>query len=294
MLQKHNQTKAPLPFPQWLEKHYPKNTPARSFLKMIGALDLAYLMYRAKTPARRSSKSTGGTKKVQKKVVPQVIPAMPLKVEDYKKPAIKKSAKPRTKKPAKPEVSEELTIEFEHKPEPIKEKVMEPVVEIEPEPLILNEEPIIEKPAKPSHGKTMWLDNEHLEDADLRKTHHKLETNGIAVAFETLYGDDEEETALVVNNVSWRALLTSPALNLSKMVQIVRATYGEVYILGRMALGAMSGEGYVSSHEATRIVETLASAKNKTIDVDVEYHDKDATSKKRGAHTIRIRFERLS
>lgn len=283
-----------LPFPAWVEKKYPKKTPARSFLQMIGALDVAYLMYRMNKQPETSS----AVQPVMK------IPVMPLKVEDYKRPAPKKQTKPRTKKPTKPkkvEQDEGLTMEFEYKAEPLPSPGRQAGGRrgvggeaIEPEPLVLQEEPIVKKPAKVSRSKTAWLDDERLEDIDLRKTDLKLETNGIAVAFETSHSDDEEETVIVVNDVSWRALLTSPALNLSKMLQVAKVSYGELYVLGRMALGAMSGEGYIDADEAARIVSELSAAKNKTVELDVQYHDKDKTSKKRSTNTMVIRFERVS
>ncbi len=221
---------------------------------------------------------------------------------EIKKPRVKKPAKPRVKKPTEPEATEELTIEFEHKPEPVQQRMIEPApaILIEPEPLeLINETVTTDSPSPGGRAAEMergpggeaWLDDERLEDADLRKTELKLAIDGITVAFEMAYGD-EDETLMVVNDVSWRAMLTSPALNLSKMVQILRVSYGELYILGRMALGAMSGDGYITASSAAEVVRALAAATGKTLELDVSYYDKDNTSKKRIAQTIHIRFER--
>jgi hypothetical protein len=271
----------PLPFPAWMEKKYPHKTAARSFLKMIGALDIAYLMYRMGTK----------TETTEKPQTSHMIPAMPLKVEEYKKPQTKKAVKPRAKKPAAPKKEPELTVEFEHKPEPLKTP-REPLPTIEPEPLELEAEAIMETPAAKKKN-TVWLDDQSLEDIDLRKSRHELTHGSVTLSFDVQDIDDEEETQIIVNNTAWRIMLPSPSMNLSRMAQIVRISYGEIYVLGRAALGAMSGEGYVSSDEVIRIAEALAATDKKTLVLDVQYYDKDATSKKRTPHTIGIRFERV-
>jgi hypothetical protein len=290
-----NKRPSPLPFPEWVEKKYPRKNVKRSFLKIIGALDLAYLMYRMGTKNEPPKKDEA----------PRIIPPMPLKVEDHRRPTVKKEIKPRKKgtaKTSKPKqqgfvpAAPELTVEFEHKPESVKPRTIEPApaTPIEPEPLELETEQISEHPAAAVPGRgSKWLDDESLEETDLRKLKTPLKSGNVSVTFETQDRDGEEETVITVNDVSWRVMLPSPALNLSKMLQIVRISYGELYVLGRMALGAMSGEGYVSSDEAARIIALLAAADSKTLELDVQYHDKDKTSKKRGTFTVTIRFEKI-
>lgn len=242
--------KKPLPFPAWVEKTYPKKTPVRSFLHIIGALDIAYMVYRMKMDKQPPKVSE------PKK---HSIPPMPLKVEDHKK--IEDNAEP------------ELNIEFE----------------IEPEPLIAHTSPSL-NPSPEGRGTSR---TPPLEDIDLLKTKQALILEGISLALEPIYGSDEEETALVINNISWRAFLPSPELNLSKMLQVARMSDGELYVLGRMALGAMSGEGYVTADDLLSILRSLAETKEKTCTVEVPYYDKWAGSKKRTAHTIHIRFQRV-
>lgn len=281
---------APLPFPAWMEKHYPRKTAGRSILKMIGALDAAYLIYRLQNNGKSETVSEKPTpviveKPIEQKTKPDMKPA--------KVPA-KKVTKPKVKKIVERKEEPELHIEFEHKPEPVAERMVEPVpaIPIEPEPMVWDE-PETEKPVKKSSTKAIWLDDERLEEVDLRKTDLALGIDGITIAFETAYDGDEDETLIVVNGTSWRAMLTSPALNLSKMVQILRVSYGELYVLGRMALGAMSGDGYITATDASEVIRSLAAAGNKTIELDVRYHDKDSTSKKRMSQMIHIRFERV-
>lgn len=282
-----------LPFPAWMEKHYPRKTAGRSLLKMIGILDAAYLIYRL----QNNGKSEAVSEKPTPVIVEQPIEQKPKPAVKPVKDSAKKVTKPKAKKIAEVKVEPELTIEFEHKPEPVAERMIEPApaIPIEPEPMVWDE-PEVEKPVKaPLRGrieKTVWLNDERLEEVDLRKTDLNLGTDGITVAFETAYDGDDKETLIVVNGISWRAMLTSPALNLSKMVQILRVSYGELYILGRMALGAMSGDGYVTSADAADVIQSLAATGNKTAELDVRYYDKDNTSKKRTAQMIHIRFER--
>lgn len=246
-----------LPFPAWVEKTYPKKTPVRSFLQMIGALDIAYMMYRMKIQKQPSPAAE------RKK---HIIPPMPLNVEDHKK--IEDNAEP------------ELTVEFEHKPEPIIAHTTKKIDEeaIEPEPLQLQSDA---------------ADLNILEDIDLLKTKQALTMQGISFALESIYGNDEEETTLLINNVSWRAFLPSPELNLSKMLQVARMSDGELYVLGRMALGAMSGEGYVTADNLLSVLRSLAETKEKICTIEVPYFDKGVGSKKRTTHTIRIRFQRV-
>ncbi len=301
----------PLPFPDWVEQTYPQKTAAVKFLRAIGALDLAYLLYVMKTEKKQKTQVS------EKKEAPAIVPAMPLKVEEItleyateiqekkiKKTAVKKEKKEPAKKPAtktsKPKKivkptgkkDDELTIEFEHKPEPVKAHTQiqkEPEL-IEPEPLVLHDEPIVEEAKQPSNQ--TWIDDESLEDVDLRKSGQVLKTNGITVSFDVIDVDDEEETRLMVNGTAWRIMLPSPALNLSRMAQIVRVSYGELYVLGRMALGAMSGECYITAEEAARIVGELAAVTTDSTELDVTCFDKNKTSKSRKSSIVRIRFDR--
>lgn len=280
---------APLPFPAWMEKHYPRKTAGRSILKMIGVLDAAYLLYRLQNNRKSEAMSVKSAPVIVEKPIKQEPKP---RVKPVKTP-VKKVTKPTVKKVIEPKQEPELTIEFEHKPEPVAERMVEPApaIPIEPEPMVWDE-PETEKPVKKSSAKAIWLDDERLEEVDLRKTDLALGIDGITVAFETAYDGDEDETLIVVNGTSWRAMLTSPALNLSKMAQILRVSYGELYVLGRMALGAMSGDGYITAADAANVIRSLAAADNKTVELDVRYYDKDNTSKKRTAQMIHIRFER--
>jgi hypothetical protein len=305
---KYTPNPRPLPFPDWVDQTYPQKTAAIKFLRVIGALDVAYLMYVMKAEKLQKKEAE------QKKKTPKIIPAMPLKVEEItieqktdseKKPAkpkaakkeksvtaekpAKKAAKPKHVAKPKTEKTDELTIEFEHKPEPIaaKKPVEKEPEPIEPEPLILHEEPAAATPKRDA-----WIDDESLEDIDLRKSGQVLKTGSTAVSFDVIDVDDEQETRLMVNEIAWRAMLPSPALNLSRMAQIIRVSYGELYTLGRMALGAMSGECYITADEATRIVSILAACTDKTTEVEVACFDRNKTSKNRKTSRVRIRFER--
>lgn len=264
-----------LPFPAWVEKTYPKKTPIRSFLQMIGALDMAYMMYRMGTKMTKSPRSPT----IKKTVTQPHIPSIPLVVEDHKK--IEEDTEP------------ELNIEFHQQPEAVHTHASKPVEEkeIEPEPLELHADTISANTQKEQED--IWLDSPSLEDIDIRKTQHVLSTRGITFALEQIYGSDEEETAIVIQGTSWRAFLASPVVNLSKMLQIARVSHGELYILGRMALGAMSGEGYITSEELTNVMHTLAQTTGNTCEIEVQYYDKEKTAKKRTAHTIHIRFQRV-
>ncbi len=314
----------PLPFPEWVEQTYPEKTAKREFLRMIGALDLAYLMYRTKTIQKMQK-----TQRIQKIDTTVTVPSMPLKVEEHKK----QPTKPKKSTIVKEEKKDEVTIEFEHKTQPhpsvgadtkakkkpttkkAPKKVKElkisfhketeptvirtpkaapaPVVQEEPEPLVLHEEPLVEsKPVAKKKGNT-WLDDPSLEEVDLRKLKQPLSIGGITVSFRVRNNQGDDETVIEVNNVAWRASLTSPSLDLSAMAQIVRVSYGELYVLGRMALGAMSGEGYVNAQEAERIVKLLADATGSTVTCDISYFDKDAISKTRVSNIMHVRFERV-
>ncbi len=305
----HKQSaQAPLPFTEWVEQTYPQKSAGIKFLRAIGALDLAYLMYVMKT-----EKAQKKQKPEKKPVTPHIIPVMPLKVEDVvleqpktvQKPKVApkpvkekvhatpvKTAKPKTKKVKKTPDEAELTIEFEHKPEPLPEpkKIEKASEPIEPEPLILDDEPMIEEVKKP--GKNVWIDDESLEDIDLRKSGQTLTTGDVTASFDVVDIDDEQETQLIVNGTAWRAMLPSPALNLSRMAQIVRASYGELYVLGRMALGAMSGECTIAADEAARIVTELAACTTSTCEIDITCFDRNKTSKNRKSSIVRIRFDR--
>lgn len=291
------QVQAPLPFPDWLKKHYPKKSTARSVLKMIGALDLMYVLYRMQSGKADEVNDTPRTPvtKAVKRTVAKPKPA-PVKETTASKKVVKKPAKPKAvKKPTTTKetpIEPELTIEFEHKPEPMPEPapVQETQEPIEPEPLVLDEEPAISKETKTS--KNVWMNDSSLEDVDLRKSGQTVETNGTSVSFDIVDVDDEEETRIVVNGTAWRAMLPSPALNLSRMAQIIRVSYGELYVLGRMALGAMSGEAYITADEAARVSALLANEAGASCEVDITCFDRDSTSKNRKSTVIRIRFER--
>ncbi len=332
----------PLPFPAWLEQTYPEKTAKREFLRMIGALDVAYLMYRTKRTEKKQRMQK--TQRIQRIDTTVRVPSMPLKVEEHTKLQKKKTQK----KPAK----DEITMEFDHKPatsvvdapqqhrgvypesvewvgavkiakapkkaknltisfhkeaDPViihPKKIPAPVVHETPEPLVLEIEPTIENPAAPRSlsraeprggrgSKKSWLDDPLLEETELRKLKQPLTTDGITVSFDVRNNQGDDETVITINNTAWRALLTSPSLDLSAMAQIVRVSYGELYVLGRMALGAMSGEGYIESAEAVRIVTLLAEATGSTVTCDITYFDKDAASKTRTSNFLHVRFERV-
>lgn len=276
-----------LPFEEWMRKRYPGKTPGKQLLRMIGAFDLMYLLYRAGliehaeepeheiAPIRRAIRKTAAVKTPEQE-------AEAVKPKRARKPARRAGSR-----------KKDLTIEFETAaPEPlpeaasVEEKTPEPVAAPEPEPLELNEE----APA-PSAGGTLWLGDESLEDQDPRKTREPLGVNGIAVGFDTRTVDDERETLLVVNGTSYAVHLVTPPMNLSAMLQIARVTYGELYVLGRAALGAVSGEGYVPAAEAERIVWALSAAPGKTLDLDVAYFTRDAKTRNRASSVMRVRFE---
>lgn len=310
-----------LSFEEWMERMYPHPTSMRSFLHACGVLDLMYLMYRMgilkakkepitheSAPIRRAMQATVKVETQPRTVAAPVTQPMENVVAKKKKAAPKTTKPKKEKKVAKPKkpkaeapVTEvkaeektsepEIMIEFEkdlpqptHTSEP--ERVAEP---IEPEPLVFEEAPA-EK--KMNEGELLWLDDPQWEDEDLRKTKLPLGIDGIRVSFESQDIDDERETLLCVNDHSYRLTLPSPAMNLSRMLQIARVSYGELYVLGRAALGALSGEGYIPADELSRIVHALNDAQ-KTTDIDVTYYSKDKTSRTRKAASISITFERI-
>lgn len=277
-----------LPFEEWMRKRYPGKTPGRQLLRMIGAYDLLYLLYRAGliehaqepeheiAPIRRAIRKTAAVKTPEEQ-------AEAVKPKRTRKPARRAGARKKT----------DLTLEFETSaPEPMpaaavtEEKPAEPEPAPEPEPLELNEE----APAPSSRG-TLWLGDESLEDTDPRKADIPLSVNGIAVGFDVRTVEDERETLLTVNGTAYAVRLVTPPMNLSAMLQIARVSYGELYVLGRAALGAVSGEGYVPAAEAERIVWALNAAPGKTLDLDVAYFTKDAKTRNRSSSVMRVRFE---
>lgn len=278
-----------LPFEEWMRQRYPEATPGRQLLRMIGAFDLLYLLYRAGLlahmeqpaheiePIRRATRKTAAVKKPADE-------ATPAKAKRTKKATRRAGARTKTAN---------LVLEFppeaaEPLPEPspaAEENTPDP----EPEPLVLHDDTTAGPAA--SDATRVWLDDDRLEDADPRKTNLALGIGGIAVSFETREIDDEPETLLVVHDIPYRVSLVSPSMNLSAMLQIARVTYGELYVLGRAALGALSGEGYVSAVEAERIVRALHAAGTKPVDLDVVYATKDAKTRQRDMFTLRVRFE---
>lgn len=276
-----------LPFDEWVQKRYPD----KKLLRMIGALDLIYLLYRAGiiekkedpaheiAPIRRAIRKTAS--------VPKPEDEQPVPKRGRRKTARRAGSK---KKAA------ELTLEFdEAEPQPLPEpeakaRKDKPEPAPEPEPLMLNEE----TPEKSTKAKgAVWFGDEELEDADLRKTDLALAVGGIAVGFDVRTIDDEPETLLTVNNVPYRVSLVSPSMNLGGMLRTARVTYGELYVLGRAALGALSGEGYVSADEAERVIRALHEAGSTVTDLDIAYFTKDAKTKNRDTASIRVRFEPL-
>jgi hypothetical protein len=233
--------------------------------------------------------------------------AIPEEVKE-EKPAPKthkprKAAKPHapkkahTKKAHNEEVSAEepvpaLAMEFDAKEEEAVMSTQETKTDAEPEPLELDNEKPEEAPAPVATGELAWLGDERLEEDDLRKTDINMGIDGITVSFETEDVDDEAETRLTVDGVSYRMTLSNPPLNLSRMVQTARVSYGELYVLGRMALGAISGSGYIPSDEAARIVRLLKE-EGKTTDIEVTYFTKDKSSRNRSSGTLSVRFERV-
>jgi len=290
-----------LPFQEWVEKKYPEKTPSRTLLRMIGALDLAYLVYRLQAKPE-TSVSAAEPVPAPKKSEP-VKPIKEKKVEPVQKKIVKKKEAPAKKAPKAQKVSrapaQEITLEFharheEPEPEPIIEKKQEVQLPApEPEPLELEQTaPEIRAETKPEPaGDLVWFDDERLEEQDLRRTKISMGIDGIPVSFRTRDIDDERETLLRVNGVSYIATLSSPSLNLSQMLQIARVDYGELYVLGRMALGAISGEGYITAEEAARIVRALNTAGRNPIDMEIEYYTKDKTARSRTSEAMRIRFE---
>lgn len=281
-----------LPFDEWVEKRYPENTKSRQLLRVIGALDLVYLLYRAGliehkeevpkheiAPIRRAIRKTASVKTPEEQ-------AEEVKSKRTRKPARRTGTR---KKKA------ELALEFEHVestslPEVRAGSDAEPEPVPEPEPLMLGDE----TPAKtPVDNGTTWLGDEQLEDTDPRKSAVPLGIGGITVGFDYRDIDDERETLLVVDDISYRISLVSPLMNLGRMLQIMRVSYGELYVLGRAALGALSGEGYISADEAERIVRALKNADSETADLDISYFTKDAKTRSRASGVVRVRFEAI-
>jgi len=263
---------------------------------MIGALDLAYLVYRMK-PQRQAPvlSSVEGFSPAEST---SAIPPVPLKVEEVKKiPKMPKS-------PKKPRKKSDLKIEFEHRPEPTPKHVSEqqafvPAASIEPEPLIFDEKAIPplregkQTARRGAGGEAKWLNDPTLENEDLRKSGAELKKGDITLSFVVQEKNEEEETQVMINGTSWRIMLPSPALNMSAMTQVVRVSYGELYVLGRMAHGTVSGEAYIAAAEVERVARLIAGTSDASVVCDIAYFDKDATSKKRMQHTTSIRFERV-
>ena len=279
-----------LPFNEWVEKNYPENTKSRQLLRVIGALDLVYLLYRAGliehkeevpkheiAPIRRAIRKTASVKSTEEQ-------AEEVKPKRTRKPARRTGTR---KKKA------ELALEFEHVesaplPDTRSGDDVDPEPVPEPEPLMLGEE----TPAKaPADTGSAWLGDEQLEDADPRKSAVPLGIGGITVGFDYRDIDDEREALLVVDDIPYRISLASPPMNLGRMLQIMRVSYGELYVLGRAALGAISGEGYISADEAERIVRALKHVGTEKTDLDISYFAKDAKTRSRTSAILRVRFE---
>lgn len=275
-----------LPFPEWVEKKYPKKTPAQKMLKLIGALDLAYLFYRFTTKNKKPKETPPMD---SKPVKPPVVHT------------VKKATRPRTRPSKKTIVSpnpipnpQELTIEFKKpRKQPIVIEHTQPVQPTpEPEPLTLEIEPEVKTSPRVLKPSMTWLDDPLLEDEDIRRTDMVIGVDGTPVTFEKRDIEEDTETLLGIGGTTWRLTMTSPALNLSRMVQTMRVSYGELYVLGRMALGALSGEGYIPADEAARVVRMLKDSQENILDADVVYYARNKTVRTRKASTIRVRFER--
>lgn len=219
---------------------------------------------------------------------------------------VKKATSPRTR-PSKKTIAipepvaapkQELTIEFKKpRKEPIVIEHKEPEVIAplpEPEPLALEIEPEVKVSPRVLKPSIMWIDDPLLEDADIRRTDAVIGIDGTPITFEKRDLEEDTETLLGIGNVLWRLTMTAPTLNLSRMVQVMRVSYGELYVLGRMALGALSAEGYVTADEAARIVRMLKDASENVLDIDVTYFTRNKTVRTRKVSTVHIHFERIS
>lgn len=266
-----------LPFEEWLKQEYPENTTSKKFLHIIGALDIGYIMYRFQSKNKITNKPGQTALKERAVISPKIIQNDLLPKEE-------------------PSPAAELILDFTptaETPVVIPPVIAQTTTVKTPEPLVV-QEVIVEEatPAKVQPTGPVWFSDESLEDEDLRKTTIQLGIDRITVAFDVRDTQDERETLLMVNAVPYRVMLSKPLLNLSKTLQIARTSYGELYILGRMALGALSGEGYITAEEAARIVHTLAQ-EQKTTEVDVMYFTKNKTSRTRTEAHMNIRFERV-
>jgi hypothetical protein len=278
-----------LPFPEWVNKMFPEKNLKRKLLRAIGALDLAYLIYRLNppkskpvttehsiAPIRQAAQKTAGSDA-------DTFVRTPPKRKRVAKKILEKTDAPEVKlefKKTKPEplpALDELTTEIQ-KPEPVRE----------PEPLIFEEA----EPEKPVITEPVWFDDPRLDEQDIKKTDLPLGIDGITISFDAHTVDDEHETVITVDGTSYRAMLISPEMNLSAMLQVARVTSGELYVLGRAALGAISGEGHISSEETSRIVHMLKDAGN-TIDIDIEYSAKPKHIRNRTVASMKIRFVRV-
>lgn len=290
MIKRTHTKRAPhiLPFEEWVAEKYPHNTASRTLLKLIGALDLAYLLYRLQAkPEEKVAKVEKVTKGAEVEKVVKVEKVLKV-VKEEKVLKVKKVKKVTKVAKVKKEPEPEVTVEFHEDIEPVQTREPEPVEQPEPEPLVIESEP---EPVPTSTKNLTWIDDASLEEQDILRTKTSLGIDGITVEFDTRDIDDERETRLRVNGISYVIMLPSPALNLSQMLQIARVTYGELYVLGRMALGAISGEGYITTDEATRAVHTLHEAGKKEVQMDIQYYAKDKTARSRTPLTQRIIFK---
>ncbi len=287
-----------LPFHEWMELAYPRASAMRTFLKAIGVMDVHYLLYRlGYTTVKEKATHTSDPvrRAIQKTATVKAPVAEPTKTVTKQ---VKKPAKPKKAKAILP--PKELTMEFTEKHLPKEELKPEPapVEVIEPEPLVLNDEPVAEptpepEPKKHDASTTYWLDDAALENEDLLKTKKKLSIDGITIALKFADNNGEQEAVVFVGHKTFRAQDPGTQMNLSAVLQKARVDSGELYVFGSTAFGAITGKGYVTATELQRVIHLLNDSESKTVDVHIEYFDADSSSRTRKQNTLDIRFERV-
>lgn len=285
--------KVVLPFAEWMERAHPKPSHMRTFLKFIGVLDVQYLLYRmgyfqleekvthTSDPVRRAIQKTAAAKAPVTKPTENVV----------KKVA--KPKKPRQPKKTKEVTSKELSMEFSEKKMPKGPPIADEPTQtepVEPEPLVLNDEP---EPKKPETSGSLWFGDAALEDEDLLKTDKTLTVDGIEVGFESADNNGDDEILLRIGMKRFRLIHATMKMNLSNALQKARVDNGELYVYGSTAFGAITGKGYIAAEELSRIAHTLESSDDNIVPGTIDYHSAESTARNRTKHTLDVLFERV-